>query len=219
MRAGHIKRKDILELDDWHHPNNHGNRQRLAPVPKKSYPSMHSALGALSSERCTVCAAGSHHLAAILAAFLESVADLPRSLPTYSPTVRSTFADRLRSLWPPSFRSTRAHQAARTAAPPNAPPLHSHAVERRPFPHCELARPGGWYAQKQGWAWVESRKYFNARFPNATLHIPIHCVADGCGVLLGISRSYLPLGMLRIWVWRRQRPTHIAQLHRTQCTN
>lgn len=75
-----------------------------------------------------------------------------------------------------------------------------------PFPVCselhQLRAAGPNQAESRpaaGWS-VSRREYFASNATNATLRLPFDCVEDGCGLLVGTTVSYQPLGMLDLYV-------------------
>ena len=64
-----------------------------------------------------------------------------------------------------------------------------------------LPHAGTWrQIVNRGWKGVAKRNYFTATDPSQLLDIPFACVVDGCGLVLMLTRSYQPLGMLSAWV-------------------
>ena len=61
--------------------------------------------------------------------------------------------------------------------------------------HSRAAAPCG-----QGWALDAKRGYLTASDPGATLVIPFSCRSPGCGVAIGVTRSYMPLGLADVFV-------------------
>ena len=55
-------------------------------------------------------------------------------------------------------------------------------------------------ARSVGWKYNQGRRYYQASSRNATLDVPFDCKANGCGVLVFLSRSYQPLGLLSLSV-------------------
>ena len=115
-------------------------------------------------------------------------------------------------------RREQASRAARVHVPStamlNAPsanasrvPLYPHTTRHAPtladgtleYPSCMLAadlepsRAAGWWREHRGRWWAGARA-------NATLELRFRCRMDGCGVALGVSMSYFPLGSARVTV-------------------
>ena len=115
-------------------------------------------------------------------------------------------------------RREQASRAARVHVPStamlNAPsanasrvPLYPHTTRHAPtladgtsqYPSCMLAadlapsRSTGWWREHRGRWWAGARA-------NATLELRFRCRVEGCGVALGVSTSYFPLGSARVTV-------------------
>jgi len=67
-----------------------------------------------------------------------------------------------------------------------------------PSPTCALVPEG--IVKIVGWEFVPGRFYYSASAPNASLAMRFRCAADMCGVLVLLTRSYQPLGLVDIYI-------------------
>ncbi len=70
------------------------------------------------------------------------------------------------------------------------------------MPQCSLAKEmhvetdsveGGWQKELRGRWWAASSA-------NASLRVPFECTEDGCGLIVGMTISYQPLGTVDVYV-------------------
>ena len=89
---------------------------------------------------------------------------------------------------------TRQHTGQQHAAHPSP--------RQRPHPRCwEVPQLRALLpAASKAPGWVDQGGWIGASQANATLRLPFSCVVAGCGLLLGTTKSYQPLGIMDVYV-------------------
>jgi hypothetical protein len=141
---------------------------------------------------------GHRHLASILAHFLLQAHARYLELSS-RPAGSSSARDGAAGSLPPVVREPAAPTPSLAAVSPTA---HERILSA-PFPTCLFpgsARIASALLSNRGWEENPRKRLYSTAQPGATIAFRVHCERDGCGVRVGLTQSYQPLGMLDVLV-------------------
>ena len=188
VRDGQVNISSVFEPPIWHHPNVAGHRH-LGAIVAKYLEGAEAAAAILKRPAIT----------APLTATTKAKLRKPKARPP-----KSSYTWFGRRLGSNGHRRYWSQLSRRPPLPPLfiGPSTESSSVPR-PSPRCIHsvgALVGQEHASGSGWQPEAHGRWWAANATNATLSVTFECAADGCGLLVGVTESYMPLGILDLFL-------------------